>query len=378
MSTSTDPSVPTKDNPYTSKLLVNRLMTEGSDKETRHFELSLKDSGLDYFPGDSLGILPTNCEGVVNDLLSAVGLNGNESVEIGESNMLLNEALLNRLACTVLSKIQIKKFNEFAGSKKLSDLLQVTNKDALVDYMWGRELIDLFLEFPQSEMNAQDFVGLLRTMPPRLYSIASSLSAHPEEVHLTVAIVRYEEHGRKRKGVCSSYLAERVGDTIPCYLHPNKNFKLPEDSSTPIIMVGPGTGIAPFRAFIEERQVTGSKGKNWLFFGDRSQNTDYLYGNEWEFYQKDGILNKLDLAWSRDQQEKVYVQHKMIEKKAELWIWLQNGATFYVCGDASRMAKDVDHALRTIAQDEGSMSEEDAAAWLKGLQREKRYLKDVY
>ena len=378
MSTSTDPSVPTKDNPYTSKLLVNRLMTEGSDKETRHFELSLKDSGLDYFPGDSLGILPTNCEGVVNDLLSAVGLNGNESVEIGESNMLLNEALLNRLACTVLSKIQIKKFNEFAGSKKLSDLLQVTNKDALVDYMWGRELIDLFLEFPQSEMNAQDFVGLLRTLPPRLYSIASSLSAHPEEVHLTVAIVRYEEHGRKRKGVCSSYLAERVGDTIPCYLHPNKNFKLPEDSSTPIIMVGPGTGIAPFRAFIEERQVTGSKGKNWLFFGDRSQNTDYLYGNEWEFYQKDGILNKLDLAWSRDQQEKVYVQHKMIEKKAELWIWLQNGATFYVCGDASRMAKDVDHALRTIAQDEGSMSEEDAAAWLKGLQREKRYLKDVY
>ena len=154
-------------------------------------------------------------------------------------------------------------------------------------------------------MNAQDFVGLLRTMPPRLYSIASSLSAHPEEVHLTVAIVRYEEHGRKRKGVCSSYLAERVGDTIPCYLHPNKNFKLPEDSSTPIIMVGPGTGIAPFRAFIEERQVTGSKGKNWLFFGDRSQNTDYLYGNEWESYQKDGILNKLDLAWSRDQQEKV-------------------------------------------------------------------------
>ena len=227
-------------------------------------------------------------------------------------------------------------------------------------------------------MNAQDFVGLLRTMPPRLYSIASSLSAHPEEVHLTVAIVRYEGHGRKRKGVCSSYLAERVGDTIPCYLHPNKSFKLPEDSSTPIIMVGPGTGIAPFRAFIEERQATGSKGKNWLFFGDRSKNTDYLYGNEWESYQKDGILNELVLAWSRDQQEKVYVQHKMLEKKVELWSWLQDGASFYVCGDASRMAKDVDQALRTIAQDEGSMSEEDAAAWLKGLQREKRYLKDVY
>ena len=244
--------------------------------------------------------------------------------------------------------------------------------------MWGRELIDLFLEFPQSGMSADSFVGLLRSMPPRLYSIASSLSAHSEEVHLTVAVVRYDGHGRKRKGVCSSYLAERVGEKIPCYLHPNKNFKLPEDSSTPIIMVGPGTGIAPFRAFIEERQATGAQGRNWLFFGDRSQKTDYLYGEEWESYQKDGILNELDLAWSRDQAEKVYVQHKMLEKKADLWSWLQEGAIFYVCGDASRMAKDVDQALRTIAMEKGSMSEDDAGAWVKGLQKERRYLKDVY
>ena len=227
-------------------------------------------------------------------------------------------------------------------------------------------------------MDAQSFVGLLRPMPPRLYSIASSLSAHPEEVHLTVAVVRYEGNGRARKGVCSSYLAERVGSTIPCYLHPNKNFKLPEDSSTPIIMVGPGTGIAPFRAFIEERKATAARGKNWLFFGDRSQSTDYLYQNEWETYQKDSILTDLDLAWSRDQDEKVYVQHKMLEKKEQLWSWLGEGAVFYVCGDASRMAKDVDQALRTIAQEEGSMSEEDASAWVKNLQKEKRYLKDVY
>ena len=378
MSTSTNPNAPTKDNPYSSELLVNRLMTEGSDKETRHFELSLKDSGLEYLPGDSLGVVPTNCEEVIGDLLAAVGLSGDETVEIGDEHVILRDALMHRLACTVLSKIQIKKFNEIAKSEQLTDLLQIANKDSLVDYMWGRELIDLFLEFPQTGLSAQDFVGLLRPMPPRLYSIASSLSAHAEEVHLTVAVVRYEGNGRKRKGVCSSYLAERVGDTIPCYLHPNKNFKLPEDSSTPIIMVGPGTGIAPFRAFIEERQVTGAKGKNWLFFGDRSQNTDYLYGNEWESYQKDGILNELDLAWSRDQQEKVYVQHKMLEKKAELWSWLQNGAVFYVCGDASRMAKDVDQALRTVAQDEGSMNEEEAATWIKGLQKERRYLKDVY
>lgn len=378
MSTSTNPNAPTKDNPYSSELLVNRLMTEGSDKETRHFELSLKDSGLEYLPGDSLGVVPTNCDEVIGDLLAAVGLSGDETVEIGDENVILRDALLHRLACTVLSKIQIKKFNEIAKSEQLTDLLQVANKDSLVDYMWGRELIDLFLEFPQSGLSAQDFAGLLRSMPPRLYSIASSLSAHAEEVHLTVAVVRYEGNGRKRKGVCSSYLAERVGDTIPCYLHPNKNFKLPEDSSTPIIMVGPGTGIAPFRAFIEERQATGAKGKNWLFFGDRSQNTDYLYGNEWESYQKEGILNELDLAWSRDQQEKVYVQHKMLEKKAELWSWLQDGAVFYVCGDASRMAKDVDQALRTVAQDEGSMNKEESAAWIKGLQKERRYLKDVY
>ena len=378
MSTTTDPNTPTKENPYPSELLVNRLMTEGSNKETRHFELSLRDSGLHYEPGDSLGVLPTNCEEVVADLLMAVGLSGEETVEIGEESIRLKDALMNRLACTVLSKIQIKKFNEFAQSDKLTDLLQIANKESLIDYMWGRELIDLFLEFPQADMDAQSFIGLLRPMPPRLYSIASSLSAHPQEVHLTVAVVRYEGNGRERKGVCSSYLAERVGSTIPCYLHPNKNFKLPVDSSTPIIMVGPGTGIAPFRAFIEERKATGASGKNWLFFGDRSQSTDYLYQNEWETYQKDSILTDLDLAWSRDQAEKVYVQHKMLEKKEQLWNWLGEGAVFYVCGDASRMAKDVDQALRTIAQEEGSMSEEDASAWVKNLQKEKRYLKDVY
>ena len=378
MSTIADPNAPSKSNPYASNLLLNRLMTEGSDKETRHFELSLKHSGLEYLPGDSLGVLPTNCEEVVEDLLQTVGLNGEEKIQIGEESLVLKEALLHRLACTVLSKIQIKKFNELAQSEKLSGLLEIANKDQLVDYMWGRELIDLFIEFPQDGLSAEKFAALLRPMPPRLYSIASSLSAHPEEVHLTVAVVRYDGNGRKRKGVCSSYLAERVGDRVPCYLHPNKNFKLPEDPTTPIIMVGPGTGIAPFRAFIEERKATGASGKNWLFFGDRSAKTDYLYGEEWDSYQEDGILSNLDLAWSRDQAKKVYVQHKMLEKGAELWRWLNNGAVFYVCGDASRMAKDVDQALRSIAQTEGTMSEEEAGSWVKGLQKERRYLKDVY
>jgi sulfite reductase (NADPH) flavoprotein alpha-component len=367
-----------KNNPYSSQLLVNRMLTEGSDKETRHFELSLEGSGLSYEPGDSLGVLPFNCSGVVDDLLAAVGFSGSEEVVIGETKIKLRDALLKNYACTVLSKIQIKKFNEIAQVDALAEMLKIENKDNLIDYMWGRELIDLFLEYPQPDLSVEDFTGLLRSMPPRLYSIASSLSAHSDEVHLTVAVVRYDTHGRKRKGVCSSYLAERVGDTIPCYFHPNKNFKLPEDSEKPIIMVGPGTGIAPFRAFIEERQATGAPGKNWLFFGDRSHRTDYLYGDEWVKYKKDGILNELDLAWSRDQTEKVYVQHKMLEKGAALWDWLQNGALFYVCGDASRMAKDVDQALRTIAQQEGAMSEEDSAVWVKTLQKERRYLKDVY
>ena len=367
-----------KSNPYSSALLLNRVMTEGSDKETRHFEFSLKESGLSYEPGDSLGVLPVNCPEVVNDLLLATGFSGSEQVQIGEDSFSLKDALLHKFACTVVSKIQIKKFNEIAQVSALEELLKIENKQALIDYMWGRELIDLFKEYPQQGLSVQDFIALLRPMPPRLYSIASSLSAHSDEVHLTVAVVRYDSFGRKRKGVCSSYLAERVGETIPCYFHPNKNFKLPQNQEAPVIMVGPGTGIAPFRAFIEERQATGAPGKNWLFFGDRSQKTDYLYGNEWETYRKDGILNELDLAWSRDQSEKVYVQHKMLEKGAELWKWLQDGAVFYVCGDASRMAKDVDQALRTIAQQHGSMNEEEATIWIKALQKEKRYLKDVY
>ena len=367
-----------KSNPYSSGLLVNRVMTEGSDKETRHFEFSLQDSGLSYEPGDSLGVLPVNCSEVVDDLLSVLGFSGTEPVQIGEESFSLKDTLLHKFACTVLSKIQIKKFNDIARVPALEELLKIENKNDLVDYMWGRELIDLFKEYPQQGLAVEDFVSLLRPMPPRLYSIASSLKAHSEEVHLTVAVVRYDSHGRKRKGVCSSYLAERVGETIPCYFHPNKNFKLPVVQNAPIIMVGPGTGIAPFRAFIEERMATGARGKNWLFFGDRSQKTDYLYGEEWIRYQKEGILNELDLAWSRDQEEKVYVQHKMLERGAELWNWIQEGALFYVCGDASRMAKDVDQALRTIAQEHGSMSEEDSAVWIKSLQKEKRYLKDVY
>ncbi|MGE4551457.1 MAG: sulfite reductase subunit alpha, partial [Opitutales bacterium] len=234
--------------------------------------------------------------------------------------------------------------------------------------------------FPVPGLSASDFCGLLRQMPPRLYSIASSLKAHPEEVHLTIAIVRYHSHGRDREGVCSTLTADRVneGETMPVYMHGNKRFKLPEDGETPIIMVGPGTGIAPFRAFVEERIATGVTSKSWLFFGNQHRETDYLYGDEWERYLDEGKLSRIDLAFSRDQDYKIYVQHRMLEHAAEMWTWLNAGAVFYVCGDASRMAKDVHEALITIAEKEGGKSREDAEAWVKQLNTDKRYRKDVY
>ena len=370
----------TKDNPFFAPLSINvNLSGQGSGKETRHFEISLEGIDAEYDPGDSLGVIPENCENVVAELLNAAGFTGNETVNVSEEEQKsLREALVSDYACTGITKILLKKYNVFAQSTELERLLAIENKEQLQEYLWGRELVDLLEDFPAPELSANDLVGFLRSMPPRLYSIASSLKAHPNEVHLTVAVVTYESHGRSRKGVCSTYLAERVDGTIPCYFHPNKNFKLPEDPDVPIIMVGPGTGIAPFRAFVEERVATGAKGRNWLFFGDRSAKDDYLYGDEWTKYKADGILADLDLAWSRDQRDKVYVQHKMLEKSKQLWDWLQDGALFYVCGDANRMAKDVDQALKVITAKEGGMDEESAAAYVKAMQKEKRYLRDVY
>ena len=367
-----------KSNPYSSGLLVNRVMTEGSDKETRHFEFSLQDSGLSYEPGDSLGVLPVNCSEVVDDLLSVLGFSGTEPVQIGEESFSLKDTLLHKFACTVLSKIQIKKFNDIARVPALEELLKIENKNDLVDYMWGRELIDLFKEYPQQGLAVEDFVSLLRPMPPRLYSIASSLSAHSEEVHLTVAVVRYDSHGEKEKGFAPLILLSEWGRPFPVIFIPTKTSSYRQFKMLPLSWWDRGLELLPFGLLSKKGMATGATGKNWLFFGDRSQKTDYLYGEEWIRYQKDGILNELDLAWSRDQEEKVYVQHKMLERGAELWNWIQEGALFYVCGDASRMAKDVDQALRTIAQEHGSMSEEDSAVWIKSLQKEKRYLKDVY
>ena len=371
-----------KKNPFPSTLKQRRLLNKpGSTKEVQHLELCLTGSGLEYRPGDSLAIIPTNSDRLVADVMEAGGLDADVPVELANGNSApLGQALKNEFDVSGLTKSVLKKYNQFAQSDKIEALLDPENAAGLKEYLWGREVVDLLSDFPVAGMTAGDFCSVLRKITPRLYSIASSPLAHPGEVHLTIAVLRYHSHGRDREGVCSTYAAERVGvgETMPVFLHHDKHFKLPEDGNTPIIMVGPGTGIAPFRAFVEERAATGADGRSWLFFGDRNRETDFLYGEEFERYHADGKLTRIDLAFSRDQEEKVYVQHRMLENGAELYAWLNDGAMFYVCGDASRMAGDVHEALITIAEREGGQSREAAEAWLKQLQDDRRYLRDVY
>jgi sulfite reductase (NADPH) flavoprotein alpha-component len=372
-----------KKNPFPA-LLTERILLNGrgSAKETIHLEFSLEGSGFDYKPGDVLAVIPSNCPEVVENLVLLAGFRGDEIRDSGDGKVLsILEILETDYDITNLNASFIKKYAPLAKSKSLDELLKDENKNKLKDYLLGREIRDLFQDFPPADVITMDqLFGLLRKMPPRLYSIASSLKAHPDEVHLTVGVVRFEAHGLPRKGVCSSYLADRVekGDTIPVFIHVNKNFFLPEDPNTPIIMVGPGTGIAPFRAFTEERKAIGAKGRSWLFFGDQRFNSDFLYQTEWQDYLKSGVLTRMDVAFSRDTDEKVYVQHRMQQNAKELYAWIKEGAYFYVCGDAARMAKDVHEALIDIFAQQGKLSREEAEAQIKQLQKDKRYQRDVY
>jgi sulfite reductase (NADPH) flavoprotein alpha-component len=280
-----------------------------------------------------------------------------------------------------LLKAMVEKVTDPAEKAHLEDLLKPENKDALKHWLEQRHYIDVLLEFPSAKLEAQELVDLQRKLMPRLYSIASSPRLSPDGVHLTVAVVRYETNGRERVGVCTTFLADRVHvneTSVPVFVA-SSHFGLPEDhADKDLIMIGPGTGIAPFRAFVQERAGQGGKGRNWVFFGDQHEATDYLYREEWEAYVAAGDVDRLDLAWSRDQAEKVYVQDKMRDHGAEIWAWLQGGAQFYVCGDAKRMAKDVDQALHDIACQHGGLSDEDAVAYLKQLKKDKRYQRDVY
>lgn len=368
-------------NPFKAEVLENlNLNGRGSNKETRHLELSLEGSGLTYEPGDSLGIYPENDPELVDLLLNEFKWDASESVTVnkeGETRP-LREALLSNFEITVLTKPLLKQAAELTGNDKLKALVE--NREELKAYTQGRDVIDLVRDFGPWNVSAQEFVAILRKMPARLYSIASSLSANPDEVHLTIGAVRYEAHGRERKGVCSVLCSERLqpGDTIPVYLQSNKNFKLPQDQETPIIMVGPGTGVAPFRSFMQEREETGAKGKSWMFFGDQHFVTDFLYQTEWQKWLKDGVLTKMDVAFSRDTEEKVYVQNRMLEHSKELFQWLEEGASFYVCGDKTNMARDVHNTLVEIVETEGKMSREEAEAYLAEMKKQKRYQRDVY
>lgn len=368
-----------KANPFQAEMLscIN-LNGTGSAKETVHAEISLEGSGLSYEPGDALGVVPENAPDLVEAFLAAAKLKARENVSFkDELSIPFGEVLRKRLDLRTLNSVILKKYATACDHKKLLKLSE--DREKVKDWSWGRDVVDLVKEYPSS-LRAGDWVSLLRPLSPRLYSIASALSAHPGEVHLTVGAVRYEGQGRVKKGVCSTFIADmwKEGSTAGVYFHSNKNFKLPSDPGTPIIMLGPGTGIAPFRSFVEERAVTGATGENWLFFGDQRYTYDFLYQTEWQDYLKKGVLTKLDLAFSRDQPEKIYVQDRMRENGKQLWEWLDKGAYFYVCGDANRMAKDVNQALIDIVAEHGGKSADDALAYVKQMTKERRYGRDVY
>ena len=368
-------------NPYPAEVVVNvNINGPESVKETRHVEIDFGDSGLRYEAGDALGVYPKNHPSYVESLLSALSMNGYAEVTLGKEAFSLREALFNRLDATTLSYQLVKKYAELTDHGPLHDLLADESGDKLEKYMWGRHLLDLVEDFPPDGLSPQVFTSVLRRLPARLYSIASSQKAHPNQVHLTVGVVRYHAHNRERHGVCSTFLAERLGEDerLGIYVQTTKHFRLPEDRSVDIIMVGPGTGIAPFRAFIQDREQDGATGRNWLFFGDQHRKCDFLYADEWEARLKSGVLTRLDLAFSRDQAEKIYVQTRMMEQGRDIYDWLENGACFYVCGDASRMAKDVDDTLMRIVQQERGVGPEKAEEYIYDLTVQRRYLRDVY
>jgi sulfite reductase (NADPH) flavoprotein alpha-component len=365
-------------NPLAARLAVNRKLTrDGSEKDVRHLEIALGDSGLTYEVGDALGVMPTNCPELVADLLAALGCDGEEAVPTEAGELPLRLALTQHFDITKPSTDLLKAAAERGAD--FAPLLDPARRDDLKKWLWGREIFEVIAGLPR-QFTAAEFTTLLKKLQPRLYSISSSLKAHPGEVHLTVGVVRHTSHGRARKGVCSTFLADRAGADmpVPVFVQPSHGFKLPADPGQDIIMVGPGTGIAPFRAFLEERQVSGATGRNWLFFGDQRRAFDYLYEETLEAWRANGHLARLELAFSRDQSEKIYVQHRMMEAAAEVWSWLEGGAHFYVCGDASRMAKDVDHALHKVCEIAGGLSSEVAAQYVSKLKSEKRYQRDVY
>lgn len=368
----------TKQNPYTATLLTSQKITgRDSGKDVRHIEIDLDDSGITYQPGDALGVWYENSAELANAILAKVGLSGVESIDVDGESLSIHSALVAKYEITTANPQFVTKFAELSASKKLQKLVE--DKDKLREYAGNTQIVDVLAE-KKTKLNAEQLVGLLRRLTPRLYSIASAQSEVDEEVHLTVGVVEYQQGEETRFGGASSYLSHRLeeGGEVKVFIENNNNFKLPQDDNTPVIMIGPGTGIAPFRSFIQERDNRDAKGKNWLFFGDRTFTQDFLYQVEWQKYLKSGVLSQLDVAFSRDQQDKVYVQHRLLENGQQLWQWIEEGAYLYVCGDATRMAKDVHEALIEVVQEHGKLSKEKAEEFITTLRKEKRYQRDVY
>ncbi|CNK14764.1 sulfite reductase subunit alpha [Yersinia mollaretii] len=364
--------------PLTAQLSVQQKVTgRHSEKDVRHIEIDLGDSGLRYQPGDALGVWFDNDSALVEELLALLWLKGDEPVSIDGQNIPLAKALRSHLELTQNTTVIVDKYAALSRDETLIALL--ADKPALQQYAKNTPIVDMVRQAP-SDLNADQLVALLRPLTPRLYSIASSQAETENEVHITVGVVRYDIDGRPRTGGASGYLADRlaVDDDIRIFIEHNDNFRLPANPETPVIMIGPGTGIAPFRAFMQQREAIGASGKNWLLFGNPHFTEDFLYQVEWQRYVKEGLLTRIDLAWSRDQAHKIYVQDKLREQGAELWSWIQQGAHIYVCGDANRMAKDVEQVLLDVVAEHGAMDTEQADEYLSELRLARRYQRDVY
>lgn len=368
-----------KANPFPAEILVNQKITGGrSSKDVRHVELTLEGSGLSYEPGDSLAVVIANPPQLVDELIRELDLNADSIVAVKQQNIKLIDALSEHLEVTAVNLGFLREWSALANNEHLSSMLQEENKELLTEFVDSHQIIDVVTQFPAS-VDADQFIGMLRQLSPRSYSISSSMQANPDEVHITVAAVRYTAFERDHWGAASTHIADRVaeGETVGVYIEKNKRFRLPADD-VPVIMIGPGTGVAPFRAFLEERVEKGASGKNWLVFGDRNADSDFLYQLEWQRYLKQGHLHRLDVAFSRDQRQKVYVQDRLRESGAELIRWLDDGATIYVCGDAKHMAGDVHDALLDVFIQHGGLDLESANHRLKELRTAGRYQRDVY
>jgi sulfite reductase (NADPH) flavoprotein alpha-component len=390
MFTETAPPAPvstpfSRKNPFPAPLLTRRRLDRlGSEKETFHYEFSLQDSGLIYEPGDSLGVFPANAPELVDEIVNLLGFSGEEEVAgaSGES-VSLRTALLRERTITTPSRQFVQLVAErIAAARFLLEYCDTSQRAKLDAYLWGRHVVDFLVEYPElrNKLSPSEVASTLSKLQPRLYSVASSLKRYPEQAHLLVTNVGFVSYGRARKGVCTSFLSDRIeqGARVPAFIHSAKHFRLPDDPSAPIIMIGVGTGLAPYRGYLQEREAIGATGRNWLFFGEQRRAANFYHQQEFAEHTASGLLTRFDTAFSRDQSQKVYVQHRIREAGRDVWSWLNDGAFLYLCGDAERMAPDVDAALQAVVAEHGSMSKEAAAEYVATLRTQKRYRRDVY